>query len=54
VKKDDIEIPIEFYSKFCNEKIINEVSKHLVIWKTSNNILKNKTHFNKIVLLNKE
>lgn len=54
VKKDDFDIPISFYSKFATSDVINEVSKHLIIWETSINILNNKNHYNKLVVLSNE
>lgn len=53
VKKNDNKIPIDFFMKLVNEKVYSEVTKDLVIWKTSLNFLC-RSLYDKLCILPKE
>jgi hypothetical protein len=54
VKKNNKPINPEFYNWQLSEQVFNEVSSNLLIHKTSVKLLKNKTHWDNIIMMSNE
>jgi hypothetical protein len=54
VKKNNKNIPVEFYNRVISKELFTQINSDLLIHKVSINILKNKTHFNNIIMLSDE
>ena len=54
VKKNSDSIPVEFYSQTINQEIFNKVASNLLIHKTTIKLLKNRKHFDSIIMMSND
>uniref|UniRef100_A0A6C0EDY1 Uncharacterized protein n=1 Tax=viral metagenome TaxID=1070528 RepID=A0A6C0EDY1_9ZZZZ len=54
IKKNNYIITSDFYNYKISKKLYDEVSDNLILYRCSVNILKNKMHYNNILILNNE